>query len=140
MLIIRLLFIALAISGISAQVFAQSSPLVGTSPLEANGDLAKAMVEGIHVYLDRGLAASEIGRSAYWHRDLADGERYSASIAPNRERLKRMIGATDVRDPVRMRLDAELGAVEPGLIATGRGYRVYRVRWNVFREIGRAHV
>jgi len=48
-----------------------------------------------------------------------------------------MIGLTDRRDPVHMRIEraAQDRGPTPGLAATGSGYKAYRVRWNVFRGV-----
>ncbi len=135
MLTLRLLVVAVLLLPLSVAALAQTLP--GTDPLTGNEDLAKGMVEGLHAYLDRELEASAAGRAAYWHRDLTDGARYEASVAPNRERLRRMIGVVDARAPVAMRLEADVqeGKAPAGLAGTGAGYKIYRVRWNVFRGV-----
>ncbi|HLJ56228.1 MAG TPA: hypothetical protein VKT77_14400 [Chthonomonadaceae bacterium] len=135
MLLLRFCLFALLLLPLGAAVLAQAPSLPGTAPLAGDEDLAKAMVEGIHAYLDRALAASEAGRATFWHRDLTSLERYDASVATNRERLSRMLGVVDHRDSVKMRLDALAGEKTPALAGIGKGYRIERVRWNVFRGV-----
>ena len=57
-----------------------------------------------------------------------------AKRAPNRERLKKIIGAVDPRLPgVSVELDATTST--PALVAKGPGYKVYAVRWPVFEGV-----
>ena len=137
MMFARLMIFGLLLVAAGTAAFAQLPAIPGTLPLTGNDDMAKGMVEGIHAYLDRELAASASRRPSEWHRDLTDAARYGASVAPNRERLRQMIGLTDKRGTVRMRLEAGVQdpGSRPGLAATGPGYQVYRVRWNVFRGV-----
>ena len=120
MLLPRILILAVFLFVLSAGVYAEPPSLPGTTLLTGHDDFAKRMVEGIHAYLDRELAASASGRATYWHRDLGDTARYETSIAPNRDRFRHMIGLTDTRDRVTMRLESS--------VRTGSA------------EIGRAHV
>jgi len=64
---------------LAAQTF-----LPGTAPLKTQGDLAAEMVDGINEYLVRATAESVAKRSA---------------TRPDRERLKKIIGALDPRLP-----------------------------------------
>src|SRR5262245_23241534 len=76
--------------------------LPGTSPLPSGGDRSAAMVEGIDRFLMRALADSVTNRATNWHRDFNSREAYERSIAPNREHLRRIIGAVDPRVPTRL--------------------------------------
>lgn len=78
-------------------ITAPDDPLPGTLPLEAEGDLASDMVDGIHRFLDRETADSVERRAPLWKRDRSSPEAYSKSVAPNRTRLGRMIGVVDSR-------------------------------------------
>ena len=64
-----------------------ADPLPGTKPLTEQGDLARKMVDGIHAYLDRELAA-------------APGKR--DGVKPNRDRLRKLLGVVDERVPLRV--------------------------------------
>jgi dienelactone hydrolase len=91
-------------------------PLPGTAPITAQGDLAARMVDDINAYLLRATAESVARR------------------APDRERLKKIIGAVDPRLPgVSVELDATTST--PALVANGPGYKVYAVRWPVFEGV-----
>src|SRR5262245_49513232 len=81
--------------------------LPGTAPLVVQNDPAAAMVEGIHTFLDRETAQSASRRERFWRRDYASSEAYSRSLAANRERFRKIIGAVDARLPApEMQLDA----------------------------------
>ena len=56
---LRLLVVFSAFSAPSA--VKSADPLPGTKPLDEKGDLARLMVDGIHKYLDRELAAAANG-------------------------------------------------------------------------------
>ncbi|HLM98726.1 MAG TPA: dienelactone hydrolase family protein [Bryobacteraceae bacterium] len=105
-----------------------------TGPLELQGDLAAQMVEGIHHYLDQDTDVTVNSRDKFWDRDYESAERYNQSIAPNRDHLRRMIGAVDQRLPATgIRLDA--ANLEAPALETGAGYRIYAVRWSVLEGV-----
>jgi dienelactone hydrolase len=113
---------------------AAQTPLPGTAPLTGQGDFAAQMVDGINDYLVRASAASPGTRAALWKRDYTSVQNYERSIAPNRERLKKMIGAVDPRVPaVSMELAATVST--PALVANGQRYKVYAVRWPVMEGV-----
>jgi dienelactone hydrolase len=105
--------------------------LPGSRPLTWEGDLAARMVAGVDAYLTRETEASVRTRVALWRRDTTSPAAYERSVAANRERFRRFIGAVDPRVPFE---DLELLATvgRNAEIATGRGYRVLAVRWPVF--------
>src|ERR1051325_10416791 len=76
---------------------AAQTPLPGTAALTGQADFAAQMVNGINDYLDRASSASPGARLALWKRDYTSVANYERSIAPNRERLKKIIGAVDPR-------------------------------------------
>src|SRR5689334_18326713 len=78
---------------------AVAQPPPGTQELTAQGDLATQMVDGINRFLLRATAESIAKRPTLWHRDLSTPEKYEASVAPNRERLKTILGVVDTRQP-----------------------------------------
>src|SRR5690349_16955916 len=115
-------------------VAGQPQPLDRTARLELRGDLAAQMVEGIHRYLDRATALSVESREQLWKRDYRSAERYSQSVAPNRDHLRTIIGAVDQRLPATgIRLDAS--TPEAPAIGAGSGYKIYLVRWPVFEGV-----
>jgi dienelactone hydrolase len=114
---------------VQAAVAADALP--GTSLLREDADYAARMVDGIHRFLDRETAAAAAGRESRWKRVFTSRAAYEASVSPNRERFRRIIGFVDPRicdgGPA---LDIRLG--DGSVIARGRGYKVYAVRWPVF--------
>jgi dienelactone hydrolase len=112
----------------TARVQAQALP--GSSLLQGKEDFAAKMVDGIDRYLTRALSASVAKRQEYWKPDYTSTEAYLASVAPNRERFKKIIGVIDQRLPVNA-LEFTGSTLHPALIAVTREYKVYTVRWPV---------
>ena len=108
--------------------------LPGTQPFTREGDLAAQMVQGIHQFLLGQTAQSVEKRQALWRRDNSSSENYEQSVAPNRERFRKVIGLIDERflNPVPS-IEAAVG--EPSVVASGSGYKVYSVRWPVFKGV-----
>jgi len=108
--------------------------LPGTAPLVMENDPAAAMVEGIHTFLDRETAQAVKTRERFWKRDYASAEAYSGSLSANRERFRKIIGATDARLPVtEMQLDGATST--PARVAEGAGFKVFAVRWPVLKGV-----
>ena len=103
--------------------------LAGTLPLTTEGDLGAAMVAGIDRFLMRELEAAVADRAKHWRRDLSSHEAYVASVAPNRARFARIIGADDARGSGSMEVLTQVG--QSAEVAQGGGYAVYAVRWPV---------
>src|SRR6185436_9739753 len=76
-----------------------SAPLPGTKPLTNSGDLSAQMVAGIDRFLLREIDSTAVARTNFWKRDFSSREAYEKSVAPNRERLRKLIGAVDERVP-----------------------------------------
>lgn len=102
--------------------------LPGTAPLEAKGDLAAAMVEGIHRYLDRATERAARERAELWRRDFASPAAYGRSVEPNRDRLRRILGLVDERVGTGS-LELVATTATAAEVALGDGYRVFAVRW-----------
>src|SRR5215510_5604424 len=81
--------------GLCAPVWAD--PLPQTAPLEMQGDLAEQMVAGIDRFLLREIDASVGKRARHWKRDFSSREACDKSVAPNRARLAKIIGAHEAR-------------------------------------------
>ena len=111
-----------------------NAPLSGTKPLTMQGDLSAQMVTGISRFLDREIARSVTERQKLWRRDLASREAYEKSIQPNRERLRKYIGAVDVRLPVTALEYASTTTASAKIAETDR-FTVYAVRWQVFDAV-----
>jgi len=102
--------------------------LPGTQPLRLQGDLTMRMVAGIRDHMLARTQAAVAGREKLWSRDLSSHEAYAKSVEPNRESLRRCIGAVDerVKSPT-MQLLATLQA--PATVGEGKGYTIAAVRW-----------
>lgn len=105
-------------------------PLPGTDPLELEGDLADHMVRGIDRFLLKQIEASVAARARHWHRDFSSAEKYNESVAPNRARLAKIIGAVDPRVPI-TGLELITTTDHPARVGQGEGFEVFAVRWPV---------
>src|SRR5262245_45071319 len=117
-------FAALLLSGV-----ASADPLPGTQPLEDKDDLATKMVDGIHKYLDRELAASPKVRESLWKVDTSSPAAYSKSVSAHRDRLRKLLGVVDQRVPPHLEYSG--GPGEPSLLSEIDGCKVHAVRWAV---------
>ena len=70
-------------------------PLPGTAPLTGATDLALANLQAVDSYLLKLIQQSPVTRTTHWHRQYASLAAYRDSVAPNRQRLARAIGAVD---------------------------------------------
>jgi dienelactone hydrolase len=113
---------------------AAASTLPQTAPLTEQGDLAMRMVDGIRSYLLRETARQAAARHQFWNRNYLSAARYTQSVEPNRQSLRRIIGAVDPRAAVQppelmVRFDQQPE------IAHAPGYKIYAIRWRVFDPV-----
>lgn len=120
--------IALSLVG-SAAWAASPEPLPGTRPLAWEGDLSEKMMDGAHRYIERKIDESIDARQQHWDRDLSSRAAYEESVAPNRERFRKIIGVVDEREPAAMEWFGS--KANPALVAETETYRVRQVRWPV---------
>lgn len=113
---------------------ALADPFPGTQPLEVQGDLAEQMVAGIDRFLLRETAESAGKRSRHWKRDLSSPENYNASVAPNRARLAKILGAHDARAKVTA-LELLETTSQPALVGRGEKFDALAVRWPTVRGV-----
>src|SRR5882672_5494280 len=108
-----------------------SSSLPGTTPLTVQGDLSSQMVAGIDKFLTRETERSVLERQKLWQRDFSSAQAYEKSVQPNRERLRKIIGAVDARAPMNgLQFVSAPGSSEK--VGETDSYSVYAVRWPVF--------
>jgi dienelactone hydrolase len=126
-----LLRLTLAVSVVSAvsPVKSSAAELPNTKPLALDGNLSEMQVAGMHKYLDRALAASVEKRAALWKPDFTSPESYAKSVAPNRERLRKMLGVVDERLPPNVEYLG--GPSHSALVAETPKYKVFAIRWAV---------
>ena len=112
----------------------QAKALPGTRPLEEEGDFAALMVEGIDRFLRREIEQSRERRAAFWKVDRSSPEAYEQSVAPKRDRLKKILGVVDERAPF-----AAPEVIHPlgqsPVLARSSAFEVLAVRWPVFRSV-----
>lgn len=140
--------------------------LPGTEPIPwPEADLSERLMDGAHAFVEREIAAVAGARASRWAYDFTSPEAYARSVAPNRERFRRLIGLADDRvSPVAFEIFGErtttpagaaAGAVvvgggqlpiaglaepdasgpTPGLVAANDRVRVWQVRWPVLPEV-----
>ncbi len=114
---------------LAGRALAQSA-LPGTAPLTDKSDFAAKMVDGINDYLLRATDDSVSKRASRWNPNYQSADAYEQSVAKNRERLKKIIGAVDHRIPFDA-LTLNESAPAKDVIASGPGYKVYAARWPV---------
>ncbi len=115
-----------------------SAPEVGTLPgtqtLNLEGDLSAQMVAGIDTFLMRQLDLSIAARQKLWQRDLSSRDAYEKSVQPNRERFRKIIGATDPRSQVTA-LEYVNTTTSSAKVAETPTFTVWAVRWPVFEGV-----
>ena len=107
------------------------APLAGTEALNAQGDLSAQMVAGISNFLDEETTRVAEERAKYWKRDFSSPAGYLNSIAPNRARLRQIIGADDRRVAF-SDLEFTTTTVRDRKVAESERYEVFTVRWPVY--------
>ncbi|MGQ9589860.1 MAG: alpha/beta hydrolase family protein [Planctomycetota bacterium] len=113
---------------------AAAETLEGTEPLRLEGDIASELVSGVDRFLLREIARSVESRGRLWRRDFRSPEAYAASVEPNRERLRRILGVRDARDSA-PRIELVATTKRPAVFARGAGYAVFAVRWPAFGDV-----
>jgi len=114
--------------------FASAQSLPNTPPLDTDADRSATMVSGIDRYLTRSTEESIAARAALWHRDLSSPQSYAKSIAPNRESLRKIIGAVDTRVPF-SNLEYVSDAADSAKVAETDSYEIYAIRWPVLQGV-----
>jgi dienelactone hydrolase len=113
------------------------SPLgrvAGTRPFIGQDDTAAEMVEGLHRYLLRQTAASVEARATRWKEDYSSHAAYEASVEPNRERFRHIIGLIDKRVSYTAP-HVEFPFGRSSIVARGEGFKVADVRWPVLEGV-----
>jgi len=105
-------------------------PLPGTAPLVLDRPLDVVMVDGINKFAERALVESVAKRTQFWHRDFSSPKASEKSVAPNRERLRTILGVVDERvKPDAFELITTTTASSK--LARGASYTIHAVRWRV---------
>ncbi len=105
--------------------------LPGTALLTGPEDLSGDMMDGLHRFIERKIAASVGKRPRFWNRDVHSREAYEASVQPNRERFKKMLGVVDPRVPARLERYATDGLPSPA----DPLFEITPIRWNVLEGV-----
>ncbi len=108
--------------------------LPGTAPWPDRGDPAATMVEGLHRFLDRELAASPDRRVERWQREIDREPNAEQRLEAKRQRLAAILGLGDPRvSPPRMEILTV--ASDPGPLVQHEQVQAHVVRWPVFDDV-----
>jgi len=110
------------------------STLVNTNRLNMTGDLSAQMVEGIDRFLMQEIDGAAAQRENYWKRDYSSWDNYEKSVAENRARLKKCIGAIDWNNEktmVECSSDVDDRTNQPQSMS----YSVIPIRWQVLEGV-----
>lgn len=113
---------------------ADTAPLAGTAPLNDQGDLSAQMVAGIDAFLMKQTERSILERAKHWQRDFSSVEAYNASVQPNRDRLRKIIGVVDARVPVTA-IEFVSSTAAASRLAESDAFTCDAVRWPVFEGV-----
>lgn len=110
-----------------------AAPLTGTIELQAGVDRSEEMRAGIERYLDQALEHAVTARGAHWRRDLSSAAAYVTSVAPNRARFRKLVGAVETRVAApELQL---LSTIEhPGPWTGTAAFTAHVVRWRVYDD------
>jgi dienelactone hydrolase len=92
------------------------------------------MVAGIDRFLLKKIDESVARRTRHWMRDASSAEAYNASIAPNRQRLAKIIGAADERVPFD-ELEIVQTTSQALAVGDGKDFLIFAVRWPAVRGV-----
>lgn len=110
-----------------------TDPLVGTLPLQIEGDFSRRLVETTDQFLDAEIQRVSTERKERWLRDAAATDSFAKSLASRRERLALLLGLTQDAahqpDPSRRFIHQSR---EPGAAAEQDGVTVSSVTWKAF--------
>jgi cephalosporin-C deacetylase-like acetyl esterase len=136
----RLLVFLIVIAG---SLVARAQPLPGTKPLKfAGDDLSEWVMDGAHAFVERKITEATTNRARFWKFaqqtkndarswifDPAAQAARDQALAPNRDRLKQILGVVDQRLPARLERFGD--DLRLALVAKRGGYTVYQIRWDV---------
>jgi dienelactone hydrolase len=107
--------------------------LPGTGSLVWQDDLSVRMMDGAHRFVERKIDRSIETRQRHWRRDLSSRAAYEQSVAANRARLEKIVGAADPR--LAPSLERFGDDAHPALVAESGALRVWQVRWPVLEGV-----
>jgi len=123
-LIVRLIPLILAAA---TPIPLDAAPLPGTEALEAHGDLAGQMVEGLHRFFERETVATAAQRAARFTPEAGDFSEWQAQRQPKAEELRRRLGLEPVAAEVRFEEGKRVGTLN--------GRPIVQVAWPVLRGV-----
>ncbi len=104
-----------------------------TAPLQATGDLASDMIDGIDRFLLRQIEAAANSRAVRWELDLESADALQRSLRPPREQLAKSLGVRDERMPFAAPEVLAQAGRSP-VIASTDAFDVYAIRWPVLAD------
>ena len=121
--------------------------LPGTQALTMQGEIADAVMDGAHKFIEAKIAESPGSRQKLWNRNFSSAEAYSASIEANRKRFIKCIGMEDKSEPF-YNYNSGLPDENPPafmqklsfnndaeIVAETEIYKIYQVRWSALNRV-----
>jgi hypothetical protein len=129
-------FVASLLMSLPFAGFGDPAPdvLPGTKPLELVAEMPWVVGRQWDALLLREIEQARRNRETFWTRDYSSPAAYAKSVAANRERFRRLIGAIDEREPV-TDLERVASLKQSDVRAETSTYSVLAVRWPVFRGV-----
>lgn len=114
----------------------EPGPVSGTKLLDTaeETDITSELVAGVDRFCDKRLAAAPKHRAKYWNPDLSSADAFNKSVAPNRERLARILGVVDERTKAKG-FEPMIRVGGPEHVSENEKFRTIGVRWPVFRGV-----
>ena len=125
----------LLLLGTSCGIARAQALLRGTSELDWNGDFSAKMVEGIDRFLTRETEEAKEERQQFWNRDVSSREAYEQCVAPNRARLKEILGVVDERVAIEAIEFVASTRHGDGCVGETESFRIWAVRWPVLEGV-----
>ena len=107
--------------------WAAAVPLPGTGELEAHGDLAAQMVDGLHRFFDRETAQAARNREARFTPESESPAQRQARRDAGTAELRRRLGLDPVPDTITLTIG--------GFAGTTAGRQAHHVSWPVVRNV-----
>ncbi|HUF61703.1 MAG TPA: hypothetical protein VMN36_06480 [Verrucomicrobiales bacterium] len=121
-------------AGSAAAADPPSATLPGSEALLMEGDIASQLVDGVDRFLDEQLEGSLKHRAQNWRRDPRNAESYRASLEPQRERLRHILGIRDARAPFDG-LFFDSTTSRSSLAGETPAVAIHAVRWPAFGDV-----
>lgn len=85
------------------------------------------IIDGVRKFHENRLEKLKTERERYWNRDLSNDKNYNLSVEPNRSNFRKILGAIDQRENVKVE--------KTGKVSETSKYVINEIEWTVLKEI-----